>query len=89
MSFNAYSQISCDTVINKTDLKKLIYLSKECDTQITDYQKIIQKLETTLIYQQQRIKFLEELVINRERFKLEKCPRLSKKSKKKPKFRKI
>lgn len=86
LHFNLYSQTECDTLVNKTDFRKLIYLVNECDDEVTLYQKRIQTLESTLNFQQQRIKFLEELIINRERFRIKKCPKFSKK-RKKPKFK--
>ena len=87
LSLNLYSQTECDTLVNKSDFKKLIYLVNECDDEVSEYQKKINRLELTLLQQQQRVKFLEDLIINRHKFNLKKCPKLSKKSKRKPKFR--
>lgn len=86
LHFNLYSQIECDTMINKTEFRKLVYLVNECDEEVSDYQERINQLENSLKVYQQRIRFLEELIISRENFKIKKCPRLSKK-RKKQKFR--
>ena len=86
LHFNLYSQIECDTLVNKTEFRKLIYLVNECDDEVSNYQEKINKLEYLTTVQQQRIRFLEELIISRENFKIKKCPRLSKK-RKKPKFK--
>lgn len=86
LHFNLYSQIECDTLVNKTEFRKLVYLVNECDEEVSDYQERINRLENSLKVYQQRIRFLEELIISRENFKIKKCPRLSKK-RKKQKFR--
>ena len=77
ITFNLYGQ-KCDTIINKTDYNKLLYLVNECDEEISNYQSKIKSLEIINKNNQQRIKFLEEMLINREKFIIKKCPKFKK-----------
>lgn len=77
ITFNLYGQ-KCDTIINKTDYNKLLYLVNGCDEEISNYQSKIKSLEIINKNNQQRIKFLEEMLINREKFIIKKCPTFKK-----------
>ena len=72
-TLNLYGQ-KCDTLVNKTDYNKLLYLVNGCDEEISNYQSKIKSLEISNKNNQQRIKFLEEMLINREKFIIKKCP---------------
>ena len=85
-SINSFSQIKCDTLVNKSEFLRLEYLTQDCDESISNYKKEISELEKKLQLYQKRILVLEEILINRERFQIKKCPKF--KSRKKPKFRK-
>jgi hypothetical protein len=87
LSLSVFSQKNCenDTTINKFELLKLKSLNEECDEETSRYIDNIKQLEKTLTIYQKRIKFLEDLVIHRERFKIKKCPTF-KKSKKRKRF---
>ena len=77
ITFNLYGQ-KCDTIVNKTDYNKLLYLVNGCDEEISNYQSKIKSLEIINKNNQQRIKFLEEMLINREKFTIKKCPTFKK-----------
>ncbi len=77
ITFNLYGQ-KCDTIVNKTDYNKLLYLVNGCDEEISNYQSKIKSLEIINKNNQQRIKFLEEMLINREKFIIKKCPKFKK-----------
>ena len=81
-----FSQVKCDTLVNKSEFLRLEYLTKACDESVSNYEKEISELEKKLQLYRNRILVLEEILINRERFKIKKCPKF--KSKKKPKFKK-
>lgn len=50
LHFNLYSQIECDTLVNKTEFRKLIYLTNQCDDEISDrnYLKKVKKENSKL-----------------------------------------
>lgn len=77
ITFNLYGQ-KCDTIVNKTDYNKLLYLVNGCDEEISNYQSKIKSLEILNKNNQLRIKFLEEMLINREKFIIKKCPKFKK-----------
>ncbi len=82
----AFSQANCDTIVNRNDYLKLVYLVKDCDTEVSELQRqlLLEKAKTEFYLK--RTKFLEELLIHRKKFK--KCPKFKNKNKSKfPKSR--
>ena len=79
-----YGQKICDsdTIVNKYDIIRLKQLSYDCQDEMENYIKTNSQLEDLVRIQEKRIKILEDMLINRERWNINKCPRLSKKSKK-------
>jgi hypothetical protein len=81
VTLNLYGQNKCDTLINKTDYLKLMYIINECNLDSEAYSQKIQVLEGTVKYYSQRIQFLEDLILNRDKYTLKKCPNFKKKKK--------
>jgi protease II len=72
LSFSIFAQKNCesDTTINKYELLKLKSLNQECGEEVLRYINTINQLEKTLIASQKRLKFLEDMIIHRERYKI-------------------
>lgn len=84
----AFSQAKCDTIVNRNDYLKLVYLVKDCDEEVKIHQEHINSLERKIYLYQKRISVLENLIIEREKFKIKKCPKFKNKNKSKfPKSR--
>jgi hypothetical protein len=85
LSISVFAQKNCesDTTINKFELLKLKSLNQDCSEEISRYTNTIEKLEKSLSVYQKRIKFLEDLVIHREKYKIKKCPTFKKNKKRK------
>jgi hypothetical protein len=84
-SLSLASQKSCDsdTTINKIEFLKLKSLNQDCSDEITNYTIQMKSMEISLQAYKKRLAFLEDLLINRERYKIKKCPTFKKNKKKK------
>jgi hypothetical protein len=85
LTSKGFGQAKCDTLINKTDYLKMMYIINECNTGSEAYSEKIKILENTVQYYSQRIRFLEDLILSREKYTIKKCPNFRKK-KRKPNF---
>jgi hypothetical protein len=79
-----FGQTECksDTLINRMEYLRLIQLTKDCNDEISNYIRKINNLESVVTKQRNNILILEELLINREKFIIKKCPTFKRKKSK-------
>jgi hypothetical protein len=72
--------ISCnnDTTVNRMEFLRLKQLVQDCDDEMKQRLHRENQYEDLINVQQKRIKFLEDLVVNREDWIVKKCPKFKK-----------
>lgn len=83
ISLSAQKNCENDTTINKIEFLKLKSLNQDCSEEITNYVTQLKAMEISLQVYKKRLEFLEDLLINREKYTIKKCPKFKKNKKKK------
>jgi hypothetical protein len=85
LSLSLFAQKNCenDTIVSKIEFLKLKSLNQDCDEEISNYATQLKAMEINLQVYKKRMEFLEDLLINREKNNIKKCPTFKKNRKKK------
>jgi hypothetical protein len=75
-----------DTLVNRIEFLKMRQIIEDCNDAQMGAITQIKTMEISIDVYKKRIKFLEDLLINREKFNIKKCPKFKKKKRRSQKF---